>query len=108
MASNADDIADEIRAKLAEQQQIAEITRAAQERADTVCDYARSISPQDSGEYKDAWHVERGPDTDDGLPTFRVVNDDDKANLIEYGTVDTPEFAVAARTAAHFAGTDTR
>ena len=79
--------------------------------------YARLISPVRTGAYQRAWHVERKVD-ERRMPHYWVVNDDPKAIFIEYGTgpdkpgskspfgpdTPTPEFAVAARTAAAFGG----
>lgn len=61
--------------------------------------YAKRISPVDTGEFRDHWKVEI-----DGR-NVAVVNDDKKANLLEYGTggdSPTPEFAVGAQTEAKF------
>lgn len=58
--------------------------------------YAQSIAPQDSGDYKDSIGVyEEGT-------TVGVIFADPAAAAIEYGTEDTPEFAVRARTEEHF------
>lgn len=67
------------------------------ELANEVVEYARSISPEDTGEYKDGIKVRRYGSTGVG-----VVWTDPKSNIIEYGSEDTPEFAVRARTEAHF------
>lgn len=59
--------------------------------------YARSIAPVDEGDYRDGIqtvHV--------GASGVGVAFTDFKSIWIEYGTVDTPEFGVAARTAEHF------
>lgn len=58
---------------------------------------AKRNTPVDTGESAAAWEV-----VNDGE---RVVWDADIANILEYGTNDTPEFAVMARTAAEFGGT---
>jgi hypothetical protein len=55
-------------------------------------EYAKSIAPVDSGEYQDGLDVE-----DDGDEVY-VAAYDPISNLIEYGTQDTPEFAILART----------
>lgn len=67
------------------------------ELANEVVDYARSISPEDEGDYKRGIRVRRR-----GRTGVSVEWTDEKSDLIEYGTVDTPEFAVKARTEAHF------
>ncbi|MDV6979655.1 hypothetical protein [Mycobacterium intracellulare] len=67
------------------------------ELAREVVEYARSISPEDTGEYKAGIKVRRY-----GRAGVGVVWTDPKSNIIEYGTEDTPEFAVRARTEAHF------
>ena len=69
------------------------------ELANEVADYARSIAPEDSGEYKDGIKARRY-----GRNGVGVVFSDPKSHLIEYGTVDTPAFAVRARTIEHFRG----
>jgi hypothetical protein len=74
-----------------------DVLQAKLELADEVVDYARSISPEDSGEYKDGIKSRRYGRTGVG-----VVWTDDKSDLIEYGTEDTPEFAIRARTEEHF------
>lgn len=68
--------------------------------AKEAADYARSIAPVDEGDYRDSIHVEDLPDRR-GMPGKRVVADDFKAHLIEYGSKHNPEFAVFARTADH-------
>ena len=63
-------------------------------------DYWRSIAPVKTGAYRRSIHVERR-----GKRGYRVVADDYKAAFLEYGTVDTPEFAPAAKTVKHYGGT---
>ncbi len=64
--------------------------------ADAV-DYAKSISPVGDGKdphpgrYRDSIHVEDGEQVS-------VVFDDPEANLIEYGSINNPEYAIRART----------
>lgn len=69
------------------------------ELANEIADYAKSISPEDSGEYKDGIKVRRH-----GRGGVGVHWTDPKSNLIENGTEDTPEFAVQARTEEYFRG----
>ncbi len=58
--------------------------------------YAKRISPVDTGEYRDRWGVEvDGRNVD-------VVNTDPIANILEFGSEDTPEFAVRAQVQAKF------
>lgn len=58
--------------------------------------YWRRIAPRDSGEYRDSIKVTvKGNDVS-------VGSDDPKANIIEYGSEDTPEFACRAQTQARF------
>jgi hypothetical protein len=68
-----------------------------------VVEYARSISPVDRGTYRDGIKVRRNGRTGVG-----IYFTDPISNIIEYGSEDTPEFAVLARTEAHFreAGTE--
>lgn len=68
--------------------------------ADEVVEYAQSISPEDSGEYKNGIRKRRRGNG------FSIEFTDPKSNLIEYGTEDTPEFAVRAKTEAHFQGAE--
>lgn len=74
----------------------AEILAAKLELAEEAADYWRSIAPEDTGEYKDSIEV-----VQDGNEVS-VVAQDPKSNIIEYGSVDTPEFACRARTEEHF------
>ncbi len=109
-----------------ERQLLSQIADAAEVRAESravaeeVKVTAVSLSPVDTGEYAGAWHVEKQlRQTDQGLPAYRVTNDDYKAHWIEYGTGEdtekgsrfgpntpTPEFAVARRTAAMMQGAE--
>lgn len=65
--------------------------------AKEVVEYAQSISPVDSGDYKKGIKVRRY-----GATGVGVVWTDEKSNLIEYGTVDTPEWAIRTKTEEHF------
>lgn len=97
---SANQIADEMRAAILAQDR-AELEDAVDERAEEMRDYAISISPEDSGEYKSSFEIEE-VQRPDGLPGRRLTNTDDKAHLIEFGSVHNPEFAVMTKTAAHF------
>lgn len=72
------------------------------ELANEIADYAKSISPEDEGDYIGGIKVRRYGKTGVG-----VVFTDPKSNLLEYGTIDTPAFAVLAKTAEHFTQTPT-
>lgn len=99
------EIADQIKAAIREQER-ERIELAVDERAEQMRDYAISISPEDSGEYKSKFEIEKK--VVDDLPARTLTNTDDKAGLLEYGTQDTPEFAVLTRTAGHFGGATDR
>ena len=97
---SAQQIADEMRAAILAQER-AEIEQIVDNRIEEMRDYALTLSPEDSGEYKNSFEIEKstGPD---GLPRRTLRNTDDKANLIEYGSIHNPEFAVLTKTEAHF------
>lgn len=61
--------------------------------------HAQSIAPVDEGDYRDGIRPVRIGTTGVG-----VEFSDPKSVHIEYGTVDTPEFAVMKRTVEHFNG----
>lgn len=93
----------------------AETEEKLREFAGEVRDFARSISPVDTGAYAAAWRVDNRRRTVNGMPAVRVVNNDPKANMIENGTGQgeprgqggsSPEFAIRAKTAARFGGTE--
>ena len=96
------DITDEIEKAVIEQEHRL-LEAAVDEYAERMRAYAISISPEDSGEYKESFEITK-VDRPDGLPGRSLTNTDPKAHLIEYGTERTPEFAVLARTAEHFRG----
>lgn len=77
----------------------ADVLEAKLELAEQVVDYARSIAPVDEGDYRDGIKVRRH-----GRSGVGVHWTDPKSGLIEYGTEDTPEFAVRRRTIEHFGG----
>ncbi|WP_293308883.1 hypothetical protein [Mycolicibacterium sp.] len=54
----------------------------------------RGYAPEDSGAYKESIQIVDAAEAGHGA----VAALDDKANLIEYGTDDTPEFAPMRRT----------
>ncbi len=69
------------------------------ELAEMAVDYAQSIAPEDSGEYKDGIVARRNGKTGVG-----IYFTDPKSNIIEKGSIDTPAFAVMTRTIEHFGG----
>jgi hypothetical protein len=80
-----------------------EVLEARVELAQEVAEYWRSVSPigdpetdPHAGEYRDSIEVE--VDGND----VKVVARDDKAHLMEFGSVHNPEFAPRAKTWAHF------
>ncbi len=86
--------------------------------AEGVKDYARDISPVETGDYAAHWHIDPRRRTVNGLPAFKLVNDSEIAEKIEFGTGEaaghhprsqggsSPEFAIRAKVAAHFGGTE--
>lgn len=69
----------------------ADMLRLVEEKANEVADRARSIAPQDSGDYVDGIEVESGIEND--VATGRVNANDWKSGLIEFGTDHTPAYA---------------
>lgn len=59
--------------------------------------YARSIAPVDEGDYRDGIQVGHR-----GASGVGVEFTDWKSHIIEFGSEDTPEFGIIARTADHF------
>lgn len=76
-----------------------DVLQAKLELADEVVEYAKSISPVDDGDYRDGIRARRYGSTGVG-----VVWTAEHSNLVEYGSIHTPEHAVRARTEAHFQG----
>ena len=76
-----------------------EVLQGKLELADEVVDYAQRIAPVDDGEYRDGIKTRRR-----GKTGVSVEFTDPKSNLIEFGTEDTPAFAVRAKTEAFFRG----
>lgn len=75
-----------------------QIVAAKQELAQQAVDYAQSIAPVDEGDYKRSIRVKtKGHEVS-------MVTADYKAHWIEYGTEDTPEFAVFAKTETYING----
>jgi len=69
------------------------------ELANEAVSYAKSIAPEDQGDYKDGIRARRYGRTGVGIEFT-----DEKSNLIEYGSVNNPEYAVRSRTIEHFGG----
>lgn len=68
------------------------------ELAQMAVDYAQSIAPEDTGEYKDGI-VARKNGTGVG-----IYFTDEISNLVEYGSIHNAPHAVLARTIEHFEG----
>ncbi len=77
-----------------------EILQGKLELAEQAAEYARSIAPVDSGEYRDGIKVRRYGRTGVG-----VVFTAEHSNIVEYGSETTPEHAVRRRMIEHFRGT---
>lgn len=105
MASSSD-IEAEIRRKISEPESKAEIARQAKAFADEGVAYAQSIAPvggegdPHAGAFRDSIHAATGEPVD-GLPTYQIRSDDPEANIIEYGSVNSPEHATFAKTAEY-------
>ena len=83
----------------------AQVRRDARDFAEAVRDHWKyHEAPVDTGRYAASIHIEDRPDIR-GLPTFWVGTRIFYAGLVEFGTVDTPTYAPAARTAFRFGGT---
>ena len=65
--------------------------------AQEVVDYAQSIAPVDSGDYKAGIRVRRY-----GKSGVGIEFSDDASSFVEYGTEDTPEFAIMRKSIEHF------
>jgi hypothetical protein len=66
------------------------------ELAEEAVDFAKSISPGDSGDYRDGIVARRHGR---GVGIYFT---DPKSNLVEFGSIHNPEYAVRARTEEHF------
>lgn len=68
-------------------------------------DYAKKISPDETGNFKEAWSVRESPPRFEGdTPLFQLQNDDPGAVSIEYGTKDTPAHHTMASTRTYMQG----
>lgn len=72
---------------------------AKQQLADEFVAHARSIAPVDEGDYRDGI-VSRKV----GKAGVGIYFTDEISELLEYGTIDTPEYAVRRRTIEYFGG----
>lgn len=64
--------------------------------AEEAAEYAKSISPEETGEYKNNINAHQ-----EGSEVW-LGFDSEIANIIEYGSISTPEFAVRTRTEEYF------
>lgn len=76
-----------------------DVLQAKLELAGEVVEYARSIAPEGQGDYKRGIRARRY-----GATGVGVEFSDPISNLLEYGSIHNPEYAVRARTEAHFQG----
>ncbi|MGQ9348947.1 HK97 gp10 family phage protein [Mycolicibacterium gilvum] len=83
-----------LRQHIAEQDSEGNLTDAKVEMAKEGVAIARAKAPVDEGDYRDGIQVGRR-----GASGVGVEFTDWKSRLIEYGTQETPEYAVAAKTA---------
>ena len=65
--------------------------------AQEVVDYAQSIAPVDSGDYKAGIRVRRY-----GKSGVGIEFSDDASSFVEYGTEHSPEFAIMRKSIEHF------
>ena len=65
--------------------------------AQEVVDYAQSIAPVDSGDYKAGIRVRRY-----GKSGVGIEFSDDASSFVEYGTEKTPEYAIMRKSIEHF------
>jgi hypothetical protein len=79
----------------------AEVNAGLDKLAQEVKAYWQEIAPKDSGQYAASTRVRKVKDKD-GTPMRRITNTHPAAHIIEYGSNDTPKFAVRARVAGHF------
>lgn len=65
---------------------------------DEVVDFWKGVAPVDTGNYRDTIQVIRPAKKGKGTVGAKTGY----ANIVEYGSEDTPEFAPRAKTRAHF------
>ena len=65
--------------------------------AQEVVEYAQSIAPVDTGDYRDGIRARRYGKTGVGIEFS-----DDASSFVEYGTADTPEYAIMRKSIEHF------
>lgn len=90
-----------LREHITEQDRSGDLTDAKVELAREGVAIAKSKAPVDEGDYRDGIQVGRR-----GASGVGVEFTDWKSRLIEYGTEETPEYAVAAQTAEQLRGGD--
>jgi hypothetical protein len=94
-----DAIADEIKRLAGQPKAAREIGDAVHKLVEKGRSYAESISPVDSGEFRESWEVQDfAPRREGDSPMSQLQNTDPAAVSIEYGTKDTPPHAVLAST----------
>lgn len=96
MASDLQEIMKELRRKAAMQPRVKNASH-------FVCmqgmEYAFNISPVLTGDFRESWAVKDYPARFEGdIPMSQLVNTDDGAVSIEYGTKDTPPHHVLVST----------
>lgn len=95
----ADDIADQLAAQFEDMKTAGEFDEALDDfMANEVVPVWQGYYPVDTGEGEESVKVTQPASGGKG----EMAATDDEANLIEYGTVDTPEFAPRAKTIEHF------
>lgn len=77
------------------------IQRGLDQLAKEVKDFWQEIAPVDSGQYAASVKIKKARD-ENGDPIRRVGTNHPAAHIIEYGSSDTPKFAVRAKVEGHF------
>lgn len=97
----SDDIADALTEAFEQQKQAGEFDDQLNEfMANEVVPAWQSNSPEDSGDYKDSIEITQPANAGKGEVSATV----DYANIVEYGSEDTPEYAPRARTIERLRG----
>ena len=96
----ADDIADQLAAQFVDLKAAGEFDSALDDfMANEVVPVWQGYAPVDTGAYKDSIQVTEPAQAGKG----KMAATDEAANVIEFGSVDTPEHPARAQTIAHFA-----
>lgn len=99
MGSSASDAFADILAAFEKQKKAGEYDAALDEfMADQVVPVWKDNSPDDTGAYKDSVGVTQRAHEGEG----QVGAEDEAANIVEYGSINSPEYAPRAKTEAHF------